>query len=243
MFGRSYSSIPPLRANKKKSEPRIRYLFYMFVLASLTVYFGAKRVDRKKIKTSFGSEKELDEYEQTTGIKRRTSLVSGNLAGKYKFYSVPYVEDNALVVKLQQALEPTKVKIIDPEVLIQQETEDNTRRYSFLLQDLKSKNKPLPSGLITALIRNEVSFYMNTSQGIYDTNFILKNYPRNTNEASKFETDVGYIEKVLVLKNEVLESLPKAVSDRDARSVNDVISYFETVGKADVVESLDDVKV
>lgn len=233
---RFYSQKPQYRS-KTKGEPRIRYLFYMFVLSSLLVYFGTGKVDRKRVKTSF-SEKELDEYEQATGIKRRNKLIAGENVTKYKFYSIPFAKDETVINKLSSSLGETKVKVIDPLVLLENEKQDETKRYCYLLQDLEKKNKPIPHGLLTALVKEEVSFYMNTSQGIYDTNFILKNYPQDTQEASKFETDIANIEKVIVLKKD-LESLSETKQYRD---INNVLSYFETVDKSEVLGNVKELK-
>lgn len=225
-------------SSNKKSEPRIRYLAYMFVLSSALVYFGTKQVNRKRVKKSFGSEQELNEYEQLTGIRRRTRLITDNT--KYKFYSVPHVEDENLISCLSDKLAPTKVKIIDPQQLVEIERQDESRRYSILLNDLHKNNEPLPTGLITALVKAEIGLYINTSQGIYDTNFILKNYPKNTSEASKFETDIASIEKVFGLKNEITDVKGTA---KDVRNLHNVVSYFETVGKSDLVDDVKDIQV
>lgn len=224
-----------------KKEPKVRYLFYMFVLSSFTVFIAGQVVNKKKPKTSFGSEQELDEYEQATGLKRRSRLINDANGEKYKFYAIPYYEDESIVNKVKLALgEGAKIKEIDVDDLITRELNDDTRKYCFLLQDLNKRKKPYPNGLITALIRNEVHFYINTSQGIYDTNFILKNYPRNTQEASKFETDVALLEKIIVTKNDINETLPAKLSDDQVRKITNVVSYFETVGKSTILNSLDD---
>lgn len=233
---RFYSQKPQYRS-KTKGEPRIRYLFYMFVLSSLLVYFGTGKVEKKRVKTSF-TEKELDEYEQATGIKRRSRLIAGDNVNKYKFYSIPYTKDEAIVEKLSSCMGETKVKVIDPQELLEKEKQDETRRYCYLLQDLEKRKKPIPHGLLTALVKEEVSFYINTSQGIYDTNFILKNYPQDTQEASKFETDIANLEKVVVLKNDI-KCLPEG---KTARDIDNVLSYFETVDKSEALDNVEDLK-
>lgn len=247
-LSRSSGSISPLKnsirtyasVGRKDKEPKIRYLFYMFILSSITIYYGGKKVDKKKHKSSFGSQEELDEYEQATGLKRRYRLIDNANGEKYKFYGLPYYKDDSIVEKLKQSLGPTKVKEIDVNQLIEQELNDDSRKYCYLLQDLVKRKKPFPNGLITALIKGEVEFYMNTSQGIYDTNFILKNYPQNTNEASKFETDVALLEKIIVLKEDINDYLPTQLPDDQVRKINNVVSYFETVGKSTIIDSLKD---
>lgn len=224
----------------KKNEPKIRYLFYVFLLSSVTVYIGGQKVDKKKPKRSFGSEQELDEYEQTTGLKRRSRLITGENNEKYKFYAIPFYKDEAIFDKVKTSLDGSgaRIKQIDVNELIKQEMNDESKKYYYLLHDLAQKNKPYPHGLITALIKNEIQFYINTSQGIYDTNFILKNYPTNTNEASKFETDVASLERVIVVKDDINEYLPTQLPDDQVRKITNVVSYFETVGKSTILDSL-----
>lgn len=236
---RLYSSSPSPIPTRKK-EPRIRYLFYMFILSSVAVYFVSNRVNKKKVQSSF-SEREFDEYEQTTGIKRRTKLITPAQGEKYKFYGVPFTSSDELIEGLTQQLQKhgSKVKIIDIHQLLDREITDESRKYCYLLQDLKSSNKPFPKGLVTALIKEEIHFYINTSQGIYDTNFIFKNYPQTTTEASKFENDVGYLEQVIALKKD-MDNLDQWKDPDDVRLINNVVSYFETVGRSMILSSVDE---
>mmetsp|Transcript_231 Transcript_231/g.295 ORF Transcript_231/g.295 Transcript_231/m.295 type:complete len:280 (+) Transcript_231:117-956(+) len=238
------SPFVPIRAQfystKAKNEPpKLRFLFYMFIFASGVLYVAGNKLDKKKTKNSF-TEKEFEEYESTSGLKRRSKLISTNDAEKYKFYVVPYVHQNEFITKIAQKLEDKEVRIIDPEELIKREREDESRHYSYLLQDLEQEGKPLPKGLITALIKDDIKFYLNTRKGTFDTNFIIKNYPQTTDEAIKFENDVSDILKCIVLHYDMLNELKKNKGDENARLINNVVGYFETVNKASVITAKHD---
>lgn len=229
---RQYSKAS-IKSSPPKKEPRIRYLFYMFLLSSATIYISGKFVTKKKQKTSFGSEQEFNEYELTTGLKRRTKLINND---KYTFIGLP-ISNEKVINELTKVNEATTVKVIDPQQLIQNQLDDETKRYSYLLQDLQKENKPLPKGLLTALIKDYVLFYMNTSQGIYDTLFVIKNYPQTIDDASKFENEVAFLTKLVVLKSDLA-----GLNGDDSRTVNDVVLYFGTVNKSQVLDSFSDIK-
>lgn len=228
---------PPIKTpkpGKKQGDgPRIRYLFYMLVLSWVVLYFVTGKMDKKKPQTLFESEREFREYEERTGLKRRSKLVNHELNDHYRFYVIPYVTDDAVVdevTKQIKQLDPAKqVKVIDPTALIAKEKEDETRRYCYLLQDLDEKHKSYPKGLITTLIKNEVREFMNTRLGTFDTNFVIKNYPQATDEAIKFENDVSDIQKCLVVHYDIVNHLPE--NPDLARRINNVVGYFNTVGR------------
>lgn len=227
---------PPIRAPKlgqKADGPRIRYLFYMLVLSWVVLYFVTGKIDKKKPHNLFESEREFREYEERTGLKRRSKLVNHELNDHYRFYVIPYVTDDAVVDTISQQikqLDPAKqVKVIDPAELVAQEKADESRRYCYLLQDLDEKHKSYPKGLITTLIKNEVKQFMNTRLGTFDTNFVIKNYPQATDEAIKFENDVSDIQKCLVVHYDIVNHLPE--NPELARRINNVVGYFNTVGR------------
>ncbi|RCK55217.1 Altered inheritance of mitochondria protein 36, mitochondrial [Candida viswanathii] len=228
---RCYASGP----TPKKKEPVVRYLFYMVVLSWVAMYYVANRVDKKTVKQSF-TEREFQQYEEETGVKRRNKLISSDLNNKYKFYVIPYIYDNDQLSKIVNLLkskdEGANVKIIDPSELIEQQKQDEGLRYHYLLQDLDEQKRPYPQGLITALIKQDINNYMNTRQGTFDTNFIIKNYPQTTAEAIKFENDVADIQKCLILHFDMLNELPKYKSVDEKRAIENVNGYFDSVGRA-----------
>ncbi|KAG2732741.1 hypothetical protein G9P44_003731 [Scheffersomyces stipitis] len=219
-----------------QNTPRLRYLFYMFCFSSVLLYFVGKKVDKKKQpKTSFNSEREFQEYEEATGLKRRYKLINHDKNKNYKFYAIPYAFSDKTVDEIADKIKKhdngKQVKIIDPAVLIEQEKEDESKKYCYLLQDLELSRSPYPKGLITALVKEEIQFYMNTRNGTFDTNFVLKNFPQSTDEAIKFENDVSDIQKCIILQNDFNSELDSDKSATTARSIRNVKGYFETVGR------------
>lgn len=238
------SPFMPMRAQlystKANNEPpKLRFLFYMFIFASGVLYVTGSQIDKKKPKSSF-TEKEFEEYESSSGLKRRSKLISTQDAEKYKFFVVPYVHQNEFITKISQKLGDKEVRIIDPEELIKREREDESRHYSYLLQDLAQDDKPLPKGLVTALIKDDIKFYLNTRNGTFDTNFLIKNYPQTTDEAIKFENDISDILKCIVLHYDMLNELKKNKGEDNARLINNVVGYYETVNKAKVITAKHD---
>lgn len=233
------------RIDKTQQAPKLRYLFYVFLLSSGMLYFVGQNVDKRQPPKKKFTEREFKEYEQASGLKRRSKLIGPELQNKYKFYVIPYVHDESFVDRVAAKLNKKEVKIIDPQELIKREMEDEGRKYCYLLQDLTAQNKTFPKGLITAIIKEEIKFFLNTTKGQYDTNFIIKNYPQSTDEAIKFENDVSNIEKCVALHYDILNELPKEKSDREVRLINNVIGYFETVEKvrtiADKHDRMDDI--
>lgn len=220
---------------QRKKEPVLRYLFYMIVLSWGFIYYVANRVDKKTVKKDF-SEREFQQYEEATGVKRRNKLISGDLSSKYKFYVIPYINDNEQLDKIVNLLkskdEGTHVKIIDPSELIEQQKQDEGLRYHYLLHDLEEQKRPYPQGLITALVKQEINNYLNTRQGTFETNFIIKNYPQTTAEAIKFENDVADVQKCLILHFDMLNELPKYKNEEEQRAIQNVDGYFDSVGRA-----------
>lgn len=232
---RKYSS------RSSENAPKLRYLFYMFLISSGAMYFVANSVEKRKVKKSF-TEKEFEEYEERTGLKRRSKLIPPSDANKYVFYAVPYVHNDELIKAMAQRLsnDGSNVKIIDPEKLIDKEMEDTTAPYSILLQDLKSSGRPFPRGLITAIIKNDIKAYLNTRNGTFDTSFILKNYPQNTNEAIKFENEIADIRKCVVFHYDVVSELKKNKGKEAEKLVNNVINYYDTVDKVKTITTKHD---
>lgn len=207
----------------------------MIVLSWGFIYYVANRVDKKTVKKDF-SEREFQQYEEATGVKRRNKLISGDLSSKYKFYVIPYINDNEQLDKIVNLLkskdEGAHVKIIDPSELIEQQKQDEGLRYHYLLHDLEEQKRPYPQGLITALVKQEINNYLNTRQGTFETNFIIKNYPQTTAEAIKFENDVADVQKCLILHFDMLNELPKYKNEEEQRAIQNVDGYFDSVGRA-----------
>lgn len=178
-------------------------------------------------KTSF-SEREFQQYEQETGLKRRSKLVSHEKNDLYTFYMVPYAANVAQLAQRVHSVLPEhkQVKVIDPAALVAKELEDRGR-YSYLLEEVRATGQAMPRGLVTALVKQEVELFMNTTRGQHATNVILANYPQTTEEAIKFENEVSDVEACLVLDNGDLGAL----GDDQVRKVNNVIGYFDIVDK------------
>lgn len=229
---------------ERKKEPVIRYLFYMLVASWVAIYFVANRVDKKKPPQQSFTEREFQLYEEETGLKRRNKLISHTMNSKYKFYVIPYVHDEEELKKvanlLQHKDENATVKIIDPAQLIEEQKKDKGMKYHYLLEDLDEQGRPYPPGLITAVIKQEIYKILNTREGTFDTNFIIKNYPQTTNEAIKFENDISDIQKCLILHYDMLNELPKNKTDEEQRAIKNVDGYFNSVGKSKtLVEKFD----
>ena len=75
---------------------------------------------------------------------------------------------------LQHKDENATVKIIDPAQLIEEQKKDEGMKYHYLLEDLDEQGRPYPPGLITAVIKQEIYKILNTREGTFDTNFIIK---------------------------------------------------------------------
>lgn len=221
--------------SKTKKEPRIRYILYLVAVSWVAIWFVSGQVDKKKPK-QYMTEREFEEYEKSTGIKRRHKLIGPDLNSKYKFYVIPFIysdeELENIKSSLQKADPSRKIVVLDPSKLVADEKADETKRYSALLNDLDSSHKPYPPGLITAILKNHINFLMNTREGTFDTNYIIKNYPQTTSEAIKFENDVSDISRCLVLHFDMLNELPKHKNDEEVRSIRNVEGYFDSVGKS-----------
>ncbi|ODV79747.1 uncharacterized protein CANTADRAFT_48497 [Suhomyces tanzawaensis NRRL Y-17324] len=222
---RTFKSAP-----KKKRETPIRYLFYMFILSSGMLYLAGNKVDKKKPKTSFNSDRELDEYEEITGLKRRHKLFNHESNVQYKFYMIPFANDNSVdkvTSEIKKSGQDRQLKVLDPKELIEKEIQDDTRKFSYLLQDLERQGRPLPKGLITALVKQELHFFLNTRGGIFDTDIIIKNYPQTTDEAIRFENDISDVANCYVT------DIPSEIDDIKTRQIKNVYGYFETVDKTE----------
>ncbi|KAI5954099.1 AIM36 [Candida margitis] len=221
--------------SKTKKEPRIRYIAYLVAVSWVAIWFVSGQVDKKKPK-QYMSEREFQEYEQSTGIKRRHKLITSDLNSKYKFYVIPYIYSDEELENIRSSLKKAdpsrKIVVLDPSKLVAEEKADETKRYSALINDLDAAHKPYPPGLITAILKNHIQFLMNTREGTFDTNYLIKNYPQTTSEAIKFENDVSDISKCLILHYDVLNELPKQKNDNEVRSIKNVEGYFDSVGKS-----------
>lgn len=203
----------------------------MVALSFACLKFVTTQVDRKAPKNSF-TEREYEQYEKETGLKRRSKLIPFDKNEQYRFFAVPFAHTKSSAVDAAKKLlgEDRQVKVIDPEELIAKEKEDEGR-YSFLLLELESQGRLMPLGLLTALVKQEVKLFMNTTKGQHDSNIILVNYPQSTDEAIKFENDVSDIHKCLVSPADNQANLRLDLGDEGLRKVEHVIGYFDTVDK------------
>ncbi|KAI3406760.1 AIM36 [Candida oxycetoniae] len=226
---RNYASI-----KNSEQQPRVRYILYMIALSWAGVWFVSGRVDKKKPMQSM-TESDFRKFEESTGIKRRHKLIGSDIKDKYKFYVIPYIYTENLLQKVEESLrkaDPSRKNIvIDPVKLISQEKQDEGLRYSALLNELDALRKPYPPGLITAIIKEHIRFFINTREGTFETNFIIINYPQTTSEAIKFENDVGDIDKCLIMHFDTINELPQHKNDEQVRNIQNVDGYFDSVGK------------
>lgn len=214
----------------------MRY-FLVVVLASFgLLHFVTTQVDKKAPKVSF-TEREFQQYEKETGLRRRHKLISHEQNDHYVFYAVPFAHDVTKAVQLLTEKLPAgkQVKVIEPKKLMEKEIEDEGK-YSYLLQELQATKRLLPRGLITALVKQEVQLFLNTTKGQFDTNILLLNYPQSTEEAIKFENDVSDLKSCIVLDDDFQSSLSHDLSEDDVRKVNNVVGYFDTVDKVQKVD-------
>ncbi|GEQ70832.1 hypothetical protein JCM33374_g4512 [Metschnikowia sp. JCM 33374] len=225
-LARLYSRNIPV---KRQKVPRVRYLFAVVLFSYGCLHFVTSKVSKKAPRTSF-SEREFEQYEKETGLKRRSKLIPAEKNNQYAFYAVPYAHNvtHALEQVKQVIPEEKNVKIILPSELIAKEIEDQGR-YSYLLEELKAHGRSLPKGLITALVKQEVKLFMNTTGGQYDTSIVLMNYPQTTDEAIKFENDVADIHTCVVLPDNT--NMAEDLGDDSVRQFNNVVGYFDIVDK------------
>lgn len=227
--------------NKKvvrpENAPRIRYLVMMVAISWGLLHYVTSKVDKKAPKNSF-SEREFQQYEKETGLKRRHKLISHEKNDQYSFYVVPYCHDVKQAEKELTAKLPKdkQVKVIEPSELIKKEIEDE-KKYGYLLQDLQALGRQMPRGLITALIKEEVELFTNTTKGQFDTNIVILNYPQSTEEAIKFENDVSDVKSCIKLENDYAKSLATDLAEDDIRKVNNVFGYFDTVDRVTRLDS------
>lgn len=216
----------------KKNQPKFRYLVYTFLFSSAALVFVSLKVDRKPPPRTSFSEKEFQEFEETTKLKRRHKIITDDLSSKFNFYVLPFIKTESIeqFATMSNNSSSAVVKVIDPLKLIEIEKSDTSKKFLFLLQELDVTKKPFPKGLITALIKEEIQSFINSEEEIVKTNFFITNYPQTTDEAIKFENDIGDIKKCLVLHYDMLNELP-AQGNEFERSINNVVGYFETVGK------------
>lgn len=212
----------------RQTFPKMRYFVLMFFVLSGALYYAGNSVTRKKPRTSFSSQRELEAYELSTGIRRRHKLIPSSSNDQYTFYAAPLCSElqlKRLVSHFEKNPEGKQILILDPESLISQELENPERKYHQLLHDIVGRNKPFPPGLLTALLKQEISFLLNTRAGTFDTCFVLKNFPSSIDEAIKFENDVLDIKLCLVFQNTDLNPEERRISDN-------VVGYFDIVGKS-----------
>ncbi|KAF3992438.1 hypothetical protein FT663_00718 [Candidozyma haemuli var. vulneris] len=226
----SFYSTAPKKIRSPDQGPKLRYLF-MVVLASYgLLHLATQRMDKvKKPQTSF-SEREFQEHEKQNVLKRRTKVVPPEKRDQYNFYVVPFVKSKESIVdvlkgKLSSGRE---VKVIDPAELLEKELESEGR-YSYLIEDIKATGRQVPKGLVTALVKNEVNLFMNTTKGQYDTDIVLVNYPQTTDEAIKFENDISDIHTCFVPENE--DVFKNSFDKEELRKITNVKGYFDIVKK------------
>lgn len=222
---------------RPENAPRIRYLFMMVLISFGMLHYVTTKVEKKVPKNSF-TEREFQQYEKETGLRRRHKLVSHEKNDQYAFYVVPYCHDvqkteKELATKLPK---DRQVKVIEVSALVEKEIEEEGK-YSYLLQDLKAQGRQMPRGLITAIIKQEIELFMNTTKGQFDTNIMILNYPQSTEEAIKFENDVSDVKTCIKLDDDYTNSLKSDLSGDDLRKISNVFGYFDTVHKVTPVNS------
>lgn len=213
-----------------KPTHRIKYLVLMFAASWVLLLFVTSQVDKKAPKTSF-SNREYEAYEKESGLRRRKKLITAEQKERYKFYAVPYSTDATKSEKaFSKALNPDVAqKIIDPSELIVKELEEEGK-YSYLLEDLKTSGRLMPAGLLTALVKQEIQLFTNTTKGQFETNIIMLNYPQTTEEAIKFENDVSDFDACVVTTDDYDKNLNKT-DDTTRRNLNNVYGYFNVLNK------------
>ncbi|OBA22502.1 hypothetical protein METBIDRAFT_77881 [Metschnikowia bicuspidata var. bicuspidata NRRL YB-4993] len=218
-------------SKKRQKVPRVRYLFAVVLLSYGCLYFVTSKMTKKAPRTSF-TEREFEQYEKDSGLKRRLKLVPVEKNNQYTFYAVPFAHDQSKILELLQTVVPEgkQMKVIHPQLLIQKEMEEQGK-YSYLLEDLKAQGRSLPRGLVTALVKQEVQLFMNTTGGQYDTTIVLMNYPQTTEEAIKFENDVADVHSCVVASGDFDENLAADMSVDSVRQINNVVGYFDIVDK------------
>lgn len=213
---------------RPENAPRVRYLLMVVAALWAFLYFVSGRVE-KTLKRSLFTEKEFEEYERESGLKRRHRLIPSTMNNKYRFYLFPYAKSETAAVNAL-ATSTRETKVINPEELVRREIEEGGK-YLFLLQELSEQNSDFPRGLLTALVKQEVELYVNTTKGQYDTDFVLFNYPRTPEEAIKFENDISEVESCLIP-----ESFESGVTSNDARNIKNIVGYFDVLHKVKFVE-------
>lgn len=210
----------------------------MMVIGSFAfLHFVTTQVDKKKLPQTSFTEREFQQYEKETGLKRRHKLISHEKNDQYSFYVVPYCNNvetakEELTAKLPK---DTQIKVVDIRDLLEKEVEEE-KKYSYLLQELQALGRPIPRGLLTALVKEEIELFTNTTKGQFDTNIVILNYPRSTDEAIKFENDVSDVHKCIKLEDD-LKWAQNDLLDDELRKVKNVFGYFETVEKVANVTS------
>lgn len=224
---RSYIRRTPM---SNKPTHRIKYLALMFAASWLLLLFVTSQVDKKAPKTSF-SNREYEAYEKESGLRRRKKLITPEQKERFKFYAVPFSTDGKKSEKaFAKALNPDIAqKVIEPSALIAKELEEEGK-YSYLLEDLKASGRLMPAGLLTALVKQEIQLFTNTTKGQFDTNIILLNYPQTTEEAIKFENDVADFDACVVTTDDYEKNLSKT-DDTSRRNLNNVYGYFDVLNK------------
>lgn len=214
----------------RKRGGRLRPLFFMFLASWGLLLFVTSRVDRKAPKTSF-SQREYESYEKESGLKRRTKLITPELKERYKFFAVPFSsDDNKSTQALAKALNPTiPQKVIDPAALVHKEIAEEGK-YSYLLEELKATGRQFPPGLVTALVKQEIQLFTNTTKGQFETNIVLLNYPQTTEEAIKFENDVSDFDACVVTPEDY-NRISTEADESTKRKIDNVYGYFDILNK------------
>ncbi|GBL48150.1 Altered inheritance of mitochondria protein 36, mitochondrial [Candidozyma auris] len=227
---RRYSSVPKRNVRSPDQGPKLRYLFVVVLASYGLLHLVTQRMDKKKAPQTSFSEREFQEYEKRTGLRRRVKLIPPEKRDQYHFYAVPFTSSKSTLVESLDKLgqQGREIKVIDTEELMDKEVEQEGK-YSFLIEDIRSSGRSVPKGLLTALVKNEVHLYMNTTKGQYDTDIVLVNYPQTTDEAIKFENDISDIHACLVPDNE--DVLQNSLDHEKLRNVNNVVGYFDMVHK------------
>lgn len=225
-----------LTRKKDDSTKRIKYLFYTFIFSSAVLYFVTKKISPKTFKHSFKDEKELQMY--NLGIRRRNKLITSNKNEFISFFVFPYISNNdqfeSFISKLKLDNNSKNFQCIDPNDLILNEKKDSTRKFSTYLNGLEKKKKPIPNGLITTLVKNEIAEILKSQKIPVSTIFLIKNFPQTIDEVINFENDISDIQKCYILDSDYKQNF----ENEKFRNVKKVSEYLNLFGKTYYINEL-----
>ncbi|CCH59399.1 hypothetical protein TBLA_0B05720 [Henningerozyma blattae CBS 6284] len=202
---------------------RFLFLKIMFVgVVGTGIFMATVKTLNKKPKTSYSEQ----EYANVVGGLRRKIAVFPNNEVNVHFI----VASDGNTAKIDKSF----IKVIPLEVA-ESIRKDENNKYQALLQEYYEKYNDdtskyfenLPVGMMASLLGQ----YLKNNSKPGD-NIALIGYPLTIKEANIFENDVVEISK-LVVSQKYLEDLD--ANDLTAQRIFDLVSYYDTVGKVDMV--------